>query len=354
MPSFAELLITWQKSHGRHHLPWQASNDPYAIWLSEIMLQQTQVNTVIPYYRRFMQRFPSINILAQSQLDAVLAAWSGLGYYSRARNLHRAACKIMMDCQGMFPQSREQIQQLPGIGRSTAAAIAVFAFNQREAILDGNAKRVFARYFGISGYPGDTETLKALWKLAEKALPENSQYSDIQAYTQGLMDLGAMVCLRRKPLCGQCPVQSTCIAYKEDRVAQLPAAKPGKPLPEKQTIFLIYTLQHKIMLEKRPNNGIWGGLWCFPERSDNESRLVIVKTEKCIDLPPLMHTFTHYRLWINPQLIEIDHNPLQIESPVIWIEPDKALELAIPAPVRKLIRQYFLENKQNGKLESLA
>ncbi|MCB1936690.1 MAG: A/G-specific adenine glycosylase [Nitrosomonas sp.] len=355
MSVFAELLICWQKCHGRRHLPWQGTDDPYAVWLSEVMLQQTQVNTVIPYYQRFIRRFPSIKILAQSPLDDVLAAWSGLGYYSRGRNLHRAACRIMTDYQGVFPQSRESIQQLPGIGRSTAAAIAVFAFGQREAIMDGNAKRVFVRYFGIRNYPGEPKTLKQLWELAEQSLPETNHGDDIQVYTQGLMDLGALVCLRRNPLCGQCPVQDTCAAYRENCVAQLPVPKPSKPLPEKQTVFLIYTTKNKLLLEKRPSKGIWGGLWCFPEETGDADRSIALNHGQRVDLPPLMHTFTHYRLWINPQRIEIDRVHEQSEKTVIWIEPEKALELAIPVPVKKLIQQHFLGNtRPNGRLEDVA
>jgi len=348
MSVFAEALIRWQKHHGRRHLPWQGTDDPYTVWLSEVMLQQTQVNTVIPYYQRFIQRFPGVEVLAQSPLDDVLAAWSGLGYYSRARNLHRAACLIMQDHQGVFPQTRDAIQQLPGVGRSTAAAVAVFAFGRREAILDGNAKRVFIRYFGIQSYPGETRTLNRLWETAEQLLPDTGRADDIRVYTQGLMDLGALMCLRRNPLCGQCPVQNACVAYRENRVAQLPVPKPAKPLPEKQTTFLIYKRKHKLMLEKRPAKGIWGGLWCFPEDCGDENRTTVMDSAGRIDLPPLMHTFTHYRLWINPQLIETDCTPEQDDKKIIWTEPDKALDLAIPVPVKKLIQYHFLDNQQNG------
>lgn len=344
MSELADVLIVWQRKHGRHHLPWQDSNDPYAVWLSEIMLQQTQVNTVIPYYQRFIQRFPDLESLAQAPLDDVLALWSGLGYYTRARNLHRAVHLIMTEYQGIFPQTREKIQQLPGIGRSTAAAIAVFAFGQRDAILDGNVKRVFARYFGIAGYPGETGTLAKLWQLAEQSLPGNDNPTDIKTYTQGLMDLGALLCIRRNPSCECCPLQHACVAYREKRVALLPASKPRKRLPEKQTVFMIYRAKQKLLLEKRPSQGIWGGLWCFPENAVDKNRLAAEGCTHIVELPQLMHTFTHFRLWIHPQLVEMNAEIDSIGKMTVWIRPEEALDLAIPTPVRKLILQHFLND----------
>ncbi len=344
MSELADVLIAWQKKHGRHHLPWQDSNNPYAVWLSEIMLQQTQVNTVIPYYLRFIQRFPDLKSLAQAPLDGVLALWSGLGYYTRARNLHQAARLIMTEYQGIFPQTRERIQQLPGIGRSTAAAIAVFAFGQRDAILDGNVKRVFARYFGIAGYPGETETLAKLWQLAEQSLPGNDNPADIKTYTQGLMDLGALLCVRRNPSCERCPLRPACVAYQEKCVALLPAPKPRKRLPEKQTVFMIYRAKQKLLLEKRPSQGIWGGLWCFPENAVNQDRLMAENSAYIVELPQLMHTFTHFRLWIHPQLVEVNAEMGNAGEMNIWVRPEEALDLAIPAPVRKLILQHFLND----------
>ncbi len=343
MSLIAEQLILWQKKHGRHHLPWQSRKDPYAVWLSEIMLQQTQVSTVVPYYERFITRFPNIKCLARAEVDEVLALWSGLGYYSRARNLHRTACIITQAYQGVFPQTIENINQLPGIGRSTAAAITVFAYGQRNAILDGNVKRVFARYFGIKRYPGESETLKELWLLAEKTLPDNSTSEEIKQYTQALMDLGSMVCIRRKPLCSRCPLHKTCYAFNENCIALLPVRKPKKPLPVKETEFLIYrNLYNKLLLEKRVNEGIWGGMWCFPEFALESAVFPAQQKVQPAELPRLLHTFTHFKLWIKPCLLEVSSVKNNAIKPVIWVKPGDALEMAIPAPVRKLIHAHFM------------
>lgn len=350
MSSIATHLIHWHKEYGRHHLPWQGSRDPYAIWLSEIMLQQTQVNTVIPYYARFMQELPTISSLAQIPLDAVLALWSGLGYYSRARNLHQAARIIMQDYQGQFPDTRAVIQQLPGIGRSTAAAIAVFAYGKREAILDGNVKRVFTRYFGIAGYPGESKIQNLLWQKAEELLPDNYREGQIEIYTQALMDLGATVCIRQAPLCGACPLQPHCVAFKENRVDQFPTIKLRKPLPKKETVFLILMQHQKLLLEKRPSSGIWGALWCPPEIKTGTDaaiycqRYLGIKVRSPIELPILDHQFTHYKLRIHSQLLQVvSDTPIQ-QNKFIWIKPSDALEQAIPTPVRKLLKQIFLSD----------
>ena len=232
--NFSFQLIHWQRVHGRHSLPWQNTRDPYAVWLSEIMLQQTRVTTVIPYYHRFLQHFPDIKSLSLASLDEVLALWSGLGYYSRGRNLHKAARLIVRDHQGKFPCENSIIKQLPGIGRSTAAAIQVFAFGKRYAILDGNVKRVFARYFGVKGYPGEKKTEILLWKRAEKLLPENNVIGDIEAYSQGLMDLGSNICTRTKPKCNICPIHLKCAALQENKIDKLPAARPRRTLLSKR------------------------------------------------------------------------------------------------------------------------
>ena len=341
MLRIADQLIPWQKKSGRHHLPWQDNADPYVVWLSEIMLQQTQVNTVIPYYQRFIKRFPNICSLGEAPIDEVLAYWSGLGYYARARHLHQTACRIMQNHQGVFPQQREDIQQLPGIGRSTAAAIAVFAFGQREAILDGNVKRVFARYFGVERYPGESDTLKKLWNLAEKSLPETGAPDDIKVYTQALMDLGSTVCMRRKPLCGQCPLQKTCIARIDDRVTLLPLPRPRKHLPMKETVFMIYRDKQTLLLERRPATGIWGGLWCFPEKRLDDGHVFGINRTQPVELPKLLHTFTHFKLSITPFLQDVDTKKATSDF-LIWVQPDKVLELGIPVPVRKLIQKHFL------------
>ena len=350
MPKIATKLIHWQTKHGRHHLPWQNTRDPYAIWLSEIMLQQTQVITVIPYYLRFIQRFPNIERLALAPQDDVLACWSGLGYYSRARNLSHAAQIIMRDYQGKFPRGIELIQQLPGIGRSTAAAIAVFAFGQCAAILDGNVKRVFTRYFGIDGYPGKVDVQKQLWHKADACLPEKTANQSIETYTQALMDLGSIVCTRSKPDCTSCPLQHNCVAHQESRTDKLPSPKPRKQLPKKETTFLMLTKQNKILLEKRPPSGIWGGLWCPLEISTSEDTIAYCLQTYGLEvrplgyISPLDHTFTHFKLRIHPHLLRVVSPCDALLQKGKWMTLDDALESAIPAPVRKLFKQPLLND----------
>jgi len=352
MPSVAQQLIHWHKHHGRHHLPWQKNRNPYAIWLSEVMLQQTQVNTVIPYYERFMQEFPTIRSLAHAPLDSVLALWSGLGYYSRARNLHQAARILVRDYEGQFPNTREAIQQFPGIGRSTAAAIAVFAFHQREAILDGNVKRILARYFGIRGYPGDTLIQNQLWQKAEELLPGDDCSGDIETYTQALMDLGATVCTRRKPACNLCPLEQACIARVENTTDRLPTPKKSKPLPQKEVVFLILLQQQKLLLQKRPPRGIWGALWCLPEVETGTNAINYchhqwgIRIHSSHWLPALDHQFTHFKLRIHPQVLHVVSGTLNECNHFIWIDPIDALEQAIPVPVRTLLRQNLLSNNE--------
>lgn len=339
MSDFADRLIAWQKQYGRHDLPWQNTIDPYAIWVSEIMLQQTQVSAVIGYYQRFMVRFPSIEALANATQDEVLQYWSGLGYYSRARNMHNAAQTIMDEHGGMFPQDFDTIQTLSGIGRSTAAAIASFAFNQVQTILDGNVKRVLARHFAISGWPGNQQIEKQLWSLAESLLPED----DMVAYTQGLMDLGATLCTRSRPQCGSCPLNSSCEALRQKRVTELPTPKPKKSIPEKQTTMLIFRHGNEVLLEKRPATGVWGGLWSFPETHTADLIMLShdkfgfdVQLEKT--LPVLTHTFTHFKLHILPQPIQVLKQSPQIrESGLLWLSVDDAIGAAIPTPVRKIL-----------------
>lgn len=347
MSSIAMQLIRWHGAHGRHLLPWQGTRDPYAIWLSEIMLQQTQVITVIPYYKRFLQAFPTLQSLANAPLDTVLALWSGLGYYSRARNLHLAAQKIVWEYQGQFPDTRTAIEQLPGIGRSTAAAIAVFAFGKQEAILDGNAKRVFARYFGIHGFTGEASTLRLLWQAAEAALPADNGSGGIEIYTQALMDLGATVCTRSIPCCNACPLQQQCIAYRQQCVDRLPTPKPRKTLPQKETVMLLLMQQKKILLQKRAAQGIWGALWCPPEIETGIDAVQHCRThwgitvQSPIALPALDHQFTHFKLRIYPQLLHVVSGPEAVQPESIWIGLADALKQGIPAPVRKLLERHF-------------
>jgi len=342
MSEFAERVITWQRQHGRHDLPWQGTRDPYPVWLSEIMLQQTQVAAVIPYFQRFVTRFPDVASLASADQDDVLALWSGLGYYARARNLHRTARIVVERHGGVFPRHFEPIAALPGIGRSTAAAIAVFVSSARQPILDGNVKRVLARCFDISGFPGGTKIEKRLWELAARLLPER----DVEAYTQGLMDLGAGICTRRRPRCEACPLGDECAARRENRIAELPSPRPRKPMPEKSTVMLILQRNSEVLLEKRPEPGIWGGLWSFPEVSDAQEAATLsrgrfgaaVKADGA--LPVIRHGFTHFALKITPMLLRVTRIEPRAQSPGhVWLTVEDAIGAAVPAPVRTILRQ---------------
>jgi A/G-specific adenine glycosylase len=329
---FASTLIRWQRRHGRRELPWQGTRDPYRIWLSEVMLQQTQVAAVIPYYERFLRRFPTVGTLAAASEDEVLELWSGLGYYARGRNLH-AAAKQIAACG--FPATAREIEQLPGVGRSTAAAIAAFAFGERAAILDGNVKRVLARYFGIEGPLNQDE----LWELAERLLPK----SDIETYTQALMDLGATVCIRSSPRCEACPVRSACKARKLERTAEIPAPRPRKALPEKSVTWLLLLEGPRILLETRPAPGLWGGLWSFPEAPSKDVHGYCRRTFGCEmrshrALETLNHGFTHFRLRIEPLLCQVVKRKPVLETPGRqWSDLTEARQAAVPSPVKRLI-----------------
>jgi len=345
--SFASRIVRWQRQHGRHALPWQrglvdaggqAARDPYRIWLSEIMLQQTQVATVIPYFERFVARFPDLHSLAAAHEDAVLALWSGLGYYSRARNLHAAARVIVSAHGGEFPADPGQIAQLPGIGRSTAAAIAALAFGQRAAILDGNVKRVLARHGGIAGWAGDKKIETALWRLAESHLP----HAAIEAYTQGMMDLGALVCTRSQPSCSTCPVNTDCVAHTQHRIGELPTPRPRKALLEKRVKLLLLLDHGELMLEKRPSQGVWGGLWSLPELAPEADPVshchnrfgFTARTQH--SLPQFSHSFTHFKLHILPVQMQLASHRVTLPG-YIWLPPSDALHTALPTPVRKLV-----------------
>lgn len=341
MSDFANTVIHWQRQHGRHDLPWQNTRDPYAIWVSEIMLQQTQVSAVIGYYRKFMQRFPDVRSLAGADEDTVLQHWSGLGYYSRARNLHSAAQIIMDAHDGRFPAHFEDIVKLPGIGRSTAAAIASFAFDQPQPILDGNVKRVFARHFLIEGWPGLPKVEKQLWQLAETLMPQTG----LVAYTQGLMDLGATLCTRSQPKCGDCPLLQSCGAFAANRVKTLPAPKPRKAIPEKSVTMLLLLDGDQILLEKRPPSGIWGGLWSLPEMTQGTDAINHVRERFGIEaemlqpMPLLKHAFTHFRLHITPQPMRVTgHAAAAHQTASVWLNRADASGAALPTPVRTLLK----------------
>lgn len=317
MPGFADALIAWQRRHGRKGLPWQGTRDPYRVWLAEVMLQQTQVATVIPYYERFLARFPDVQMLAAAAEDDVLRLWSGLGYYARGRNLHAAARAVV--AQGRFARTAAALEALPGVGRSTAAAIAVFAYGERAAILDGNVKRVLARRFGV-------QAEKAQWELAARLLPRRG----LRAYTQALMDLGATVCTRSRPACERCPVAKACVARREQRVGELPAPRARRTLPERRANWFVYVRGGEVLLERRPGAGLWGGLWTFPE-----ARLPAMPRGR--KLAPLEHGFTHFRLRAQPWLC-----PMRGSGPRaagrLWLDMTEATGAAVPAPVRRLLR----------------
>jgi len=342
MPTFAEDLIAWQRVHGRHDLPWQGTRDAYRIWVSEIMLQQTQVATVIPYYARFMARFPDVAKLASAPEDEVLAHWSGLGYYSRARNLQAAARLLCERHDGVFPRDIDAVTALPGIGRSTAAAIIVFAYGERHAILDGNVKRVLARCFGIRGHAGEAAVAAALWQQAEALLP----HSDIEAYTQGLMDLGASVCVRRAPRCGDCPVRQRCTALRTETVHELPTPRPRRAVPHRTTTMLVLEHEGRVLLEKRPAPGIWGGLWCFPEIACGEDAVQASAARFGVDaiaqdvMPAVEHGFTHFRLTITPQRLRVTRAADAAGEPGRhWWPLADARAAGLPAPVRRILAQ---------------
>src|SRR5260221_7597293 len=307
-PHFANRLVSWQRRHGRHDLPWQGTRDPYRIWLSEVMLQQTQVSAVIPYYERFLRRFPDVVALAAASEEQVLEQWSGLGYYARGRNLHRAARLI---AQHGFPRTAQTIAQLPGVGRSTAAAIAAFAYGERAAILDGNVKRVLARAFGLSNED-------SLWEQAERLLPARG----IEAYTQALMDLGATVCTRRKPRCEACPVSRDCVARKEQRIDELPAPRARRELPERRVTWLVLRHDGAVLVERRPAPGIWGGLWCPPEHVGKEPA-------GAKRVPPLDHGLTHFPVRLKPLLFDV-----RLRTQWRWVRVEEA-DAAAPAPPGK-------------------
>lgn len=340
---FTTPLLLWFNQHGRKHLPWKVPVEPYRIWLSEIMLQQTQVVTVIPYYLEFIERFPSIADLANAHEDEVLSLWSGLGYYSRGRNLHHTARIISNEYHGIFPNNLEQLKQLPGIGPSTAAAILSQAFNLPTPILDGNVKRVLSRYFMVEGF--STKTTQQLWELAHHCMSQ-SHPAD---YTQAIMDLGATCCTNKKPQCQACPLNLTCSAHLHNVVLEYPHKKPKKAQPIKQQQFLLmHNDNHEIYLEKRPSKGIWGGLWSTPSiETDIDPRTFIETTyeQTVLDIRPFMqikHTFTHFRLYIDALTVKIE-SPASLPSTPSghWFSHSETNKLGLPKPISDMIDQFY-------------
>lgn len=338
---FSQQVLAWFDKHGRKHLPWQQNKSRYSVWISEIMLQQTQVKTVIPYFEAFMARFPDAVALAEAPVDEVLHMWTGLGYYARARNLHKAAVMVKQQHGGDMPHTFEEILELPGIGRSTAAAILSLADNQPYVILDGNVKRVLARYFAIDGWPGNKKIEDKMWVMAQSLAP-TERHGD---YTQVMMDIGATLCTRSKPNCEACPVSSHCLAFVQGRQAELPHKKPKKAIPTKQTYMLIPLYQGSVLLKKRPASGIWGGLWGFVE-ADEETLETMLSNIACADLPrqileAFRHTFSHFHLEISPILLPLSQPPTQSvqEDTVMWYNIEQRSEVGLAAPTVKILKQ---------------
>ena len=341
---FAARVLAWFDAHGRHDLPWQHAVSPYRVWVSEIMLQQTQVATVIPYFARFMQRFPTVDELAAAPVDDVLHLWSGLGYYARARNLHKAAQAVVERFGGQFPTTLDEMHSLPGIGRSTAGAILSLASGQRQVILDGNVKRVLARHRAIAGWPGAADVQAQLWRLAEDYTPAQR----VAGYNQAMMDLGATVCTRAKPNCIACPVAHDCAARTQGRQRDYPGRKPKKTLPQRAVrMLLVRNASGELLLEQRPPAGIWGGLWGLPETAPDTDpatwcRDVLASNARVLrTLAARRHTFSHFHLDIEPVELCLDNPGLRVleERGRVWYNPAHPLDLGLAAPVARLIAE---------------
>lgn len=338
---FSEMILQWYDQHGRKDLPWQVPRSAYRVWLSEMMLQQTQVKTVIPYFNRFISRFPTLQTLAVACEDEVMALWAGLGYYSRARNLHKTAKILHAEFQNEFPQNLESLNKLPGIGPSTAAAIMSLAFGQSTAIMDGNVKRVLCRYFGIDGNTEERATQQKLWQLANDCMPK-TRCAD---YTQAIMDMGAMCCTRTNPQCNDCPLNRHCIAYLTQRVADYPKKKLKAKIPEKlMHVLVIHKEDRSIYLEKRPSNGIWGGLWCLP-------CIDKIELTQPGDLPQpfmtLAHTLTHMRLNMRIMVLTVleaktlFHLNFFNETDANWVKENHMTRIGLPKPIKHIIEKFY-------------
>lgn len=337
--AFRRAVLDWFDEHGRKDLPWQEDITPYRVWVSEIMLQQTRVATVIPYFRRFMERFPRVEDLAAASRDEVLHLWTGLGYYARARHLHEAAIRVSEDHGGRFPRSVEELAGLPGIGLSTAGAIAAISMGIRAPILDGNVKRVLTRFHAIEGWPGKRAVEKRLWEIATDYTPEER----VADYTQAMMDLGATLCTRGTPDCQRCPLADHCQAFANGNMTDYPSPKPKKALPVKETVMLLFTDDRgRVLLEQRPPSGLWGGLWSFPEVPDESALAAALRkrglTETARDtLPPFRHTFSHYHLDITPLRVRVNTGTAIAEDSVAWVPPGKPGRRGLAAPVKRLL-----------------
>lgn len=354
MTSLSSSLLKWFKIHGRHDLPWQKNISPYRVWVSEIMLQQTQVKTVIPYYKRFIERFPQINDLSSANIDQVLYLWTGLGYYARARNLHKTARILTSQYDSQFPDTVEDLETLPGIGRSTAGAILALSLNKRAPILDGNVKRVLTRFYSIPGWPEQTKTKNQLWEIAEK----NTPLKNFAQYTQAIMDLGATVCKRSKPDCCRCPLEHTCNAYTLNKVEDYPSKKPKKkPMPIKKICMYVFENEFgEVLLERRPPQGIWGSLYSFPEKREQKDDTTSSKTIKHLnsksrssedfELKSLRHTFSHFHLDIQPTLLKVSKRELEIDDSArwVWYSLNNPSELGLAAPVKNLLSTLSARN----------
>jgi A/G-specific adenine glycosylase len=342
---FAARLLAWYAVHGRRGLPWQLNPTPYRVWVSEVMLQQTQVATVIPYYARFMGRFPDIESLAAAELDEVLHLWTGLGYYARARNLKACANRVMVQYDGVFPSQLEQMTALPGIGRSTAGAILALSRNERHSILDGNVKRVLARTFGIGGDPGSKAVLADLWRQSEACTPAEG----VAAYTQAIMDLGATLCTRTRPVCTLCPMKAGCVAALQGRQAELPGRKPKRIRPSREaTLLIARTCEHgssAVLVERRPAAGLWGGLWSPPQFENERDAIAWCVTElgdavEWASLPPIDHAFTHFDLRLNPIQVQCGPQAAVREcTDRLWYQLDAPPRVGLPQPILRLFER---------------
>lgn len=339
-PTISSAILKWFDSHGRKDLPWQHNKTPYSVWVSEIMLQQTQVATVIPYYQRFMESFPTIQRLAEAPIDDVLHHWTGLGYYARARNLHKAAVVMLEQHKSEFPTDIEQVIALPGIGRSTAGAVLSLSLEQPHAILDGNVKRVLARYYGIEGWPGNKAVENALWEEAIHNTPQKR----VADYNQAMMDMGATLCTRSKPKCNECPIANNCFAKSEERQADFPGKKPKKTTPVKTTFMLLPVWQGKVLMYQRPPTGIWGGLWSFNEvgaHSEISVELAKLGIEDFTtrSLTEFRHTFSHFHLDITPVLVDIAEQPKAMvqEQSGEWMDFQNMPNVGLSVPASKLL-----------------